>query len=230
MDARADAQADAPPIPATPLLSVGERRYRLVEFIALFGVMPGLFAVGNVKALFLLLMSAMGVCLGLLLLDRSFDRRQLWNAPALGPALPRILALWGVGVVVLGGIVLLLEPGWFLAFPRERPWLWLAVMLLYPVLSVYPQNVVYRTFIMHRYRAVFPSDTAILWASALAFSWGHVIFRNPVALALTLAGGLIFAHTYQRTRSTLAVSVEHALYGCAVFTLGLGRALYLGAN
>jgi uncharacterized protein len=26
------------------------------------------------------------------------------------------------------------------------------VMLLYPVLSVYPQGVIYRTFLMHRYR------------------------------------------------------------------------------
>jgi hypothetical protein len=33
-------------------------------------------------------------------------------------------------------------PGLFLNFPRSNPWLWGLVMLLYPVLSVYPQGIV----------------------------------------------------------------------------------------
>lgn len=36
------------------------------------------------------------------------------------------------------------------------------------------------------------------------------------------AAGVLFAWTYERTRSTLAVSVEHALFGCWMFTVGLG--------
>jgi membrane protease YdiL (CAAX protease family) len=65
-------------------------------------------------------------------------------------------------------------------------------------------------------------------ASATAFGFGHIIFHNWTAVALTLPGGLLFGKTYRRTSSLLAVSVEHALYGCAVFTIGYGKFLYEG--
>ena len=38
-------------------------------------------------------------------------------------------------------------------------------------------------------------------ASALTFGWMHLIFRNPLAVALTLVGGYFFAQTYAHTRS-----------------------------
>jgi hypothetical protein len=48
---------------------------------------------------------------------------------------------------------------------------------------------------------------------------------------MTLLGGTLFAFTYHRTRSLLACSVEHALYGCFVFTIGLEQLFYYpGAN
>ncbi len=99
--------------------------------------------------------------------------------------------------------------------------------MVYPLLSVYPQNVVYRAFVFHRYRGLFADEAVVIWASAAAFAWAHVIFHNPMALLLTFAGGLIFAQTYRRHRSLLLVSIEHALYGLLVFTIGLGHALYL---
>jgi hypothetical protein len=46
---------------------------------------------------------------------------------------------------------------------------------------------------------------------------------------LTLAGGWLFARRYQRTRSLLAASVEHALYGVLAFTVGLGTLFYHAA-
>jgi uncharacterized protein len=131
-----------------------------------------------------------------------------------------------VGVVALSLIVRVVTPDLWLAFPRRKPVVWALVMVLYPVLSVYAQNIIYRAFIFHRYRGLFRSPEAMVWASALAFGWAHVIFQNAVAILLTLAGGLIFARTYQRHRSLLLVSIEHALYGCLVFTVGLGWALY----
>jgi hypothetical protein len=42
------------------------------------------------------------------------------------------------------------------------------------------------------------------------------------------AGGLLFAVTYHRTASAFAAAVEHALYGCFLITLGLGRFVYSG--
>jgi membrane protease YdiL (CAAX protease family) len=60
-------------------------------------------------------------------------------------------------------------------------------------------------------------------ASALAFAWAHVVLLNFVAVALTLVGGWLFARTYQRTHSLVATALQHAAYGCLLFTVGLGH-------
>lgn len=206
-----------------------DRTYLKVEFTALFFVVPLLAAVGTWSLPLWGLLAAGGLAAtGVLLADRTFDRGQLWNRGALRGGGAGVAALWVVGVFVLATIVRWGAPEAWLRLPRERPGLWVAICVLYPLLSVYPQNVIYRAFIFHRYRTVFEREWAMVWASAAAFAWGHIIFHNAVALALTLAGGLLFARTYQKHRSLLLVSVEHALYGLAAFTVGLGAYLYRG--
>ena len=187
--------------------------------------------------------------LSLLLLDRSFPRRQLWNFQAAKPELPRILIRF---VILAAGLTLLawqLEIGaplrdwlnannigqrWlglgerFFAFPRNNPRLWLIIMVFYPVISVWPQEVLYRAFFFHRYSRILPRPILRIIFSGFVFGFMHIVFMNPVAPTLCLLGGLLFAHTYERTRSTLAASFEHALYGCWVFTVGLGAYFYGG--
>lgn len=207
-----------------------ERVYRWVEYVALFFLMPLLFCFRSVHVpLPFLLMSAALICGFMLRGDRSFDRSQLWNLRGFRRGLPGVIGLWAAGTAVLVAGILVIAPERFLDFPRENPALWFAVMILYPLVSVYPQNVVYRVFIFHRYEALFKSPAGVVWASAAAFCFGHIIFQNWLAIGLTLAGGLIFARTYAKYRSGLLVSTEHALFGCAVFTVGLGKSLYLAA-
>ena len=74
-------------------------------------------------------------------------------------------------------------------------------MLLYPALSVVPQELVFRTFFFHRYGRLFGGPWVATAASALAFSWAHVVLLNGLAVVLTLLGGWLFARTYLRTRS-----------------------------
>jgi membrane protease YdiL (CAAX protease family) len=59
-------------------------------------------------------------------------------------------------------------------------------------------------------------------ASATLFGLHHYIFHNWLAVALTLLGGIKFVLTYRRSRSLPLTCVEHAIYGCLVFTVGLG--------
>ena len=59
-------------------------------------------------------------------------------------------------------------------------------------------------------------------ASGVFCGWAHVVAHNVTALLLATAGGLLFASTYERRRSTLLVAAEHALYGDFIFTIGLG--------
>jgi membrane protease YdiL (CAAX protease family) len=205
-----------------------------IEFLLLFLIGPAVFAytrhrIPAIPALWVLT----AYCVFLLLHDPHFDRRRLgWrteDAAALRQCAPQILGLWAVVVVI--GIVLILKyaPGDFLNLPRSNPLIWALVMVLYPTLSVYPQGIVYRVFLFERYRAIFGAGWGILIASAAAFVFVHIVFRNPLALILTFLGGVLFGLRYWQTGSLFVSSFEHALYGCAIFTIGIGRSFYHAA-
>ncbi|MBF6211751.1 CPBP family intramembrane metalloprotease [Nocardia puris] len=141
-----------------------------------------------------------------------------------------MLGLWVAATVASGVVLAVFSPERLFDLPRTEPAVWAMVMVFYPLLSVYPQELIYRTFVFHRYAPVFGSGWAMIAASAVAFGFAHIIFGNWIAVALTLIGGLLFAHRYRRTGSILVVTVEHALYGCLAFTVGLGGFLYSGAT
>ncbi|MFT8719744.1 CPBP family intramembrane glutamic endopeptidase [Acetobacter sp.] len=122
-----------------------------------------------------------------------------------------------------------LSPQTFFQLPRERPVFWLVIMVLYPLLSVWPQEMLYRRFLFARYAPLFRSQPALVLASAVSFGFAHVMFLNWIAVSMTLIGGFLFARDYARHRSVFLACVEHSLYGCLVFTLGLGRFFYTGA-
>lgn len=213
--------------------SRAHRAWRRAEFALLFVAAPAMIAIfrrdlGTALIPILLLFAALA--LTLLLTDRTFDRRTLWNAHTVRRVLPWIVGAFAAGAAMLTLGVLLFLPERLLAFPRNSPEMWMIVMLLYPLLSVYPQELIYRAFFFHRYAALFPSSVATVSASALAFGWMHIVFQNAVAVGLSALGGALFAWTYHRTRSVVAASVEHALYGCFVFTVGLGWFFYGGAT
>jgi membrane protease YdiL (CAAX protease family) len=60
------------------------------------------------------------------------------------------------------------------------------------------------------------------------FCYAHIFYLNPVAVLLTLVGGILFAHTYLKSGSLWVSSMEHALYGNFAFTIGLGYYIYSG--
>jgi membrane protease YdiL (CAAX protease family) len=169
-----------------------------------------------------------GYCFYQLLKDPGFDRSLLRNERALAPAVPRMLPLFFALASLIGCGVFFLRPEKLFYLVQHTPWLWAAVMVLYPVLSVYPQGIIYRAFLFHRYRDLLRTPRSRVLASAMAFCFGHIIFRNPVAVSLTLVGGLLFAWRYQQSRSLVTSAFEHALYGCWIFTIGLGDLFYRG--
>ncbi len=111
---------------------------------------------------------------------------------------------------------------------RNEPWLIIIIAILYPLLSVLPQEFIYRTFFFQRYQAIFPSPYAMMTASTVLFAYLHIIYRNPIAILMTLGGGYLFSHTYYKTRSLALVSLEHYLYGLWIFVVGLGSYFYVG--
>ncbi|MEP6924456.1 MAG: CPBP family intramembrane glutamic endopeptidase [Pyrinomonadaceae bacterium] len=164
-----------------------------------------------------------------LLRNRNFNRKLLWlgrHVRGEWNQLKRILLRFIICGALIAALVLFVFPGNFLDMPRENPVVWAIVMIFYPLLSVYPQELIYRTFFFERYRSLFRSKIATVFASAIGFGLIHIIFQNPLAVILTLIGGVFFAETYARTRSLRLVWFEHALYGCLIFTIGLGEFFY----
>ncbi|MBL0927046.1 MAG: CPBP family intramembrane metalloprotease [Phycisphaerales bacterium] len=211
-------------------------RLRLwAELLLLFGAMPALiwFRWVPLPVIPAILLFAV-LCLGLLLADRSFDRRLLWNGRG----------LWGkcrVGVLrfcvlapLMAAALWLWRPGLLWSFVAARPGVWALVMVGYPIASVYGQEVIFRVFMFHRYAPIVPRRGAMVLLSGAAFGWAHVIFDGRagqwplLSVGLSAVGGWLFAETYARTRSCAACCVEHTLYGWAVWTLGLGVFFYAG--
>ena len=160
-----------------------------------------------------------------LLRDAAFERKLLWNENAFWGSAPQIVIVFVIAAALVGAAVYFLAPQMLFTFVRRSPAFWALVMLLYPVLSVYPQGIIYRAFFFQRYRALFPNDVLLIVMSAIAFSFAHIIFRNPIAVIFTLVGGLLFAWRYAETGLLFASSFEHALYGCWMVHHRLGTVL-----
>ncbi len=201
----------------------------IVEFVMLFVALPlgYRFSPVRIPALPLLWVVA-GYAWWQLFRDPHFDRAKLWNAGQLASRIGVILAIFiAVGLLLWLG-VRRFAPELEFSFVRQHPAFWAVVMVAYPVLSVYPQGILYRAFFFERYAAIFPGKWPMIVASAAAFAFLHIIFRNNLAIALTFGGGLLFAARYAATGSLATSSFEHALYGCWLFTVGLGQYFYHG--
>jgi membrane protease YdiL (CAAX protease family) len=200
-----------------------------IEFLLLFVALPlgYRFSPVRIPALPLLWVVA-GYAWWQLLRDPRFDRAKLWSIEQLPGQLAVILAAFVVVALALWLGVRRFAPPLEWSFVRQHPAFWAVVMVAYPVVSVYPQGLLYRAFFFERYAGLFPGKWAMILASAAAFSFLHIIFRNWLAVVLTFGGGLLFAARYWETGSLATSCFEHALYGCWLFTVGLGQYFYHG--
>ncbi|MFV9550819.1 type II CAAX prenyl endopeptidase Rce1 family protein [Algibacter sp. PT7-4] len=107
----------------------------------------------------------------------------------------------------------------------NNPLKWCVILCVYSLFSVYPQELIYRTFFFIRYFSLFKNEKVFVFFNAILFALAHLFFGSILVLVLTFIGGLMFAYTYKNTESTLLVSIEHAIYGCWLFTVGMGAML-----
>lgn len=113
----------------------------------------------------------------------------------------------------------------------QKPLLWIGILCIYTVFSAWPQEIIYRTFFYSRYHMLFPNRWILMMSNAILFSLAHIFFQNVLVHLLTFIGGFLFFHTYLKTKSTLLVTVEHAVYGSWLFTVGMGEMLaFPGVN
>ncbi len=164
-----------------------------------------------------------------LLWDRTFSLKQEVMQGVDRGTMLSILAILLVGGGAVAAYVAQEMPDKFLSLPRERPGVWRKVLTNYPFLSVLAQEFIYRTLFFHRYGPLFGRwRWGLVLMSGLAFGFGHIIFKNWVAVAMTTLGGIFLAWRYADTRSFWAVWIEHTLWGWLIFTVGLGGFFFTG--
>lgn len=212
----------------------GRRVRLLVELGVLFVLVPVAIWQAIVAWRIPLPLVLQPVLLGLvayLLWDTTFKLKREFAAGIPRGTLAWIIATFivvGVGVTVWASVDL---PHRFLHLPMNVPVVWIAVMILYPLLSVVPQELVYRTFFFHRYGPLFgDARWFAIVVNGLLFGLAHIIFGNLISIVLSTFLGVLLAWRYDATRSFWAVWLEHSLYGCLIFTVGLGQYFFTGAS
>ena len=197
------------------------------EMAVLYGGLP-LLALALAKYAALPLVVVIGLALLLLVawlhFLPGFSWRDMWCTPVRRAEWWRILGWFAILGTSLTLYAHLWGPVPLSYMPRERTGLWLLILLVYPLLSVQAQEIMYRVFFFRRYAVLFRSRPAMgLVVNGLLFGYAHLIFENWLAVLLTGGGGLLFSWRYQRSGSYWAVVLEHSLYGCLIFTVGLGQ-------
>jgi membrane protease YdiL (CAAX protease family) len=198
-----------------------------IEFATIYVIVPLLIyyrRIPNWPIPYLLFIALLAFLL--LRSDPTFRLSQLFSWSKLRPFLPMLLIRDAVCVLGLGIAVYFLAPQLLFSLIRRSPLLWALIFLLYPLLSVYPQEFLYRAFFFHRYQPLFGRGLGMLLASTLAFGFVHLIFRNWLSVGLCLIGGFLFSLTYQSSGSLLLACLDHAIFGNFLFTIGLGQFFY----
>ncbi len=176
-----------------------------------------------------LLFAAVAVFL-ILRSDPSFDSSHLVSWHNVRSQLLPLLVRDALFLAFLGLAVRVFAPQLLFSLLKRAPGLWALVMLLYPLVSVYPQELIYRAFFFHRYQPLFGSGLLMIAASAIAFGFVHIIFGNWPAVILCIIGGFLFSFTYQHSGSLLFTCLDHAIFGNFIFTIGLGQFFYHGSR
>ena len=195
--------------------------FRWVEFAVLFGVIPTMFLLPLGRAV-----TAGIVLSGLAYVVVISVRAKVIPRTAFGlngyrgwfGLLARVVAF----ALVTTFAVWRIDPDALFTIVRRAPRLWITMSVVYCVVSVYPQGLIFRGFFFSRYDDLFPNSGALIIAGAVVFSYAHTLIAHPIVFVLTFFGGLLFGLTYRRSGSLTVVAIEHALYGLWLFTVGLG--------
>ena len=207
---------------------VQSRFYLICELLGIFVIIPVIIYLFLPLPILPILWMISFLSLWAIFKDKTFDRDSLWRASALKQNYKSMLKQFIIIAAVMTALIYLFIPDHLFSLIKKDPLLWVFIMILYPIISVYPQELLYRTFFFHRYKVLFRKKWQMITVNALLFRYMHIIFQNLISVGLTVLWGLLFSSLYERTRSTIFVSVTHALYGDLIFTVGLGTYFYAG--
>ena len=190
-----------------------------LEFFFIFLILPSaFFFLDSSVIVFLTLYLVFTLSLVILYFDKSFSFTSLRKKVDW-----KFIIIFSLIFLSLSFFyVILVDKDLLFIFPKTNFELWLLVILIYPFLSVIPQEIVYRVFFFQRY---FPNERSFYFLTLLnmiVFSYGHIVFNNVHAILITAIVSPVFTYAYLK-KSFFTCIVLHALGGQIIFTLGLGK-------
>ena len=120
---------------------------------------------------------------------------------------------------------MILDSNLLFNLPKNYFVLWVAVLLLYPIFSVIPQEIIFRVLFFERYSCLFKNQFLYLILNSIIFAYIHLVFQNFHAFFITLITSPIFAYAYVN-KSFKTCFLTHTIGGQLVFTYGLGKYFY----
>ncbi|WP_448548597.1 CPBP family intramembrane glutamic endopeptidase [Thalassotalea fusca] len=199
--------------------------FRWVEFLCLFWIIPiCLFAFREPLApLIIPFIICVALLCSLILwrddkLQKQWQRAKLLQRKHFRPMWQSFLALAILTII----FVYFYTPNTLFDLPLNHTYSWLVLIVAYPLLSVVPQEVIFRIYFFHRFKKLFSSKLTCAWLSSICFGFAHIIYSNWIAVIFSFMGGLLFSFRFVQTKSIALVIVEHSLWGVFLFTIGLG--------
>lgn len=205
------------------------RKFLSAVELSIFLIGVPLFVLGQQNYLLRRTLLLAGGIYAVLRLSKKISWKNLFAKPPAGwwqgPCARAALAL-----LLITGYVLIFEPQNLFNLPQKNFWLWLLIILLYPLFSVLPQELVYRIYIFEVHKKLLGTQLVALLVSSVLFAWVHIVFAGWLAVAACMLAGLALGYSYACNRSKKgaiwALILEHSLYGQMIFTIGLGEYFY----
>ncbi len=195
----------------------------IAELAVFFFIFPLLFVYKIVDLPLWLILIFLGLSVVLFLYnDNSYNKKLYINWKKGKKYFLQMFLLFLLAAFVMVAAIWLIDSSKVFSFPRNNPEKLILLSFAYPLFSVIPQELFYRSFFFHRYSELFSSKWSLIFVNALFFSFGHIFFKSPIVMFLTFIAGLIFAYRYNQSKSLLLTVIEHTLYGVWLFISGLG--------
>ena len=209
------------------MMSTLRRNIRWAELLILFVALPIVMAFAiQPTRMWAVLLSAGALAIILLHFTDEFR----WDDLTIGPVKWRqTLALGMITFGVACALCWWLLPDRLFLLLRERPVLLPVLVIVYPLVLVLPQELIFRPLFFKRYGALFQSENMAIAANACLFSFAHLMCFHWVVFLMTFIGSFIFARGYLRGSFPQAMA-DHSITGLAIFASGLGWLFFSGGN
>lgn len=199
-----------------------------IEYLLIFfGVPLFLFFTRDIILPSLILLPVLLIVSIILHHNKSFTWHELIRWRISKASIRLNLIIVGISCVLLSSSVLFFTPEKLFNLPRNNIRIWVIICMLYPILSAYSQEIIFRTFLFRRYRKLFTRPIYFILASGICFGFAHILYFSYISVGLSMLLGFYLASIYIKTKSVLFTTVIHSILGNFVFTIGLGEYFWL---